>query len=278
MKRRPRRLRNLRVGRQVNLLPLPRLHIATHVLFCERSSGKQTVVRGRALSPAERAVGWLIGVPFASWRYMARTVEIRREESECRWPIAGFPDGDCSVGESHSLQGPSVGVGPAFHRRYGVRVTGPLLNARELMSIVLTDPNVACPLEIARFEREETGVGSIEVGDELRVRLPGAWNGPVRVTDVTDHSFRLATLRGHMEAGEIEFRAQDHDDELIFEIESWARSGDPIFDFLYDRLGIARELQLDMWAFFLERVAQVTGGRADHGIEVYTRRCDEHPL
>jgi hypothetical protein len=27
--------------------------------------------------------------------------------------------------------------------------------------------------------------------------------------------------------------------ELIFEIESWARSGDRVVDFLYDRLGIA---------------------------------------
>ena len=240
---------------------------------------KHTFVRGRALSPAERAVGWLIGVPFASWRYMARTIEIRREDSSCTWPIDGFPNGDCSVGEPDGLQGPVAGYGAAFHRRYRVRIARPLLDARELMSIVLNDPNVACPLEIARFEREMTGQRPIEVGDELQVRLPGAWNGPVRATDVTDRSFRLATLRGHMEAGEIDFRARDDKDgELVFEIESWARSGDRVFDFLYDRLGIARELQLDMWAFFLERVAQISGGSAANGIEVYTGRCTDHPL
>jgi hypothetical protein len=145
------------------------------------------------------------------------------------------------------------------------------------MSIVLNDPNVACPLEIARFERDKTC--PIEAGDELRVRLPGAWNGPVRVTHVSDRAFRLATLRGHMEAGEIEFRAYDAEDGvLVFEIESWARSGDRVFDFLYDRLGIARELQLDMWAFFLERVGQISGGSAENGIEVYTGRCVDHPL
>ena len=33
-------------------------------------------------------------------------------------------------------------------------IARPLLKAGELMSIVLADPNVACPLEIARFERE----------------------------------------------------------------------------------------------------------------------------
>jgi hypothetical protein len=249
------------------------------ILFGDRSSGKQIAVRGRALSPAERAVGWLIGVPFASWRYMARTIEIHRDDSNCSWPIGGFPNGDCTVGEPDRLQGPSVGFGAAFHRRYRVRIARPLLKARELISIVLTDANVACPLEIARFERKGTGLRPIEAGDELRVRLPGAWNGPVRATDVTDHSFRLATLRGHMEAGEIEFRARDDEDgELVFEIESWARSGDRVFDFLYDRLGIARELQLDMWAFFLERVAQISGGSAASGIEVYTGRCADHPL
>jgi hypothetical protein len=248
-------------------------------LFRLNRSGDKMPVSGRALSPAERAVGWLIGVPFASWRYMARTIEIHRDDSSCPWPIDGFPEDDYQRAEEpDTLQRPSAGRGAAFHRRYRVRITRPLLDARELMSIILNDPNVACPLEIARFERDEADSRPIEIGDEMRVRLPGAWNGPVRAIDVSGQSFRLATLRGHMEAGEIEFRAQDHDDELIFEIESWARSGDPIFDFLYDRLGIARELQLDMWAFFLERVAQVTGGRADHGIEVYTRRCDEHPL
>lgn len=193
--------------------------------------------------------------------------------------MVAFPDDDCGhPGTPESLQRPSGGFGAAFRRRYRVSVERPLLSPGELMSIVLADPNVACPLELGRFEREVESPQPMEPGEEMRVRLPGPWNGPVRVIAVTDRSFRLATLRGHMEAGEIEFRAHDEDGRLVFEIESWARSSDRIFDFLYDRLGIARELQLDMWAFFLERVAQVSGGAAVHGIEVHTQRCDDHPL
>ena len=239
------------------------------------------MVSGRTLTPVERAFGWIVGVPFASWRYMSREIEIRHEQSSCDWPIEAFPEDDCrDAGELALLQRPSGGSGAAFRRLYRVTVARSLLNAQELMSIVLADPNVACPLEIGRFEREEEEEGSrpIEVGEEMRVRLPGPWNGPVRVIDVTARSFRLATLRGHMEAGEIEFRARDEDGRLVFEIESWARSSDRVFDFLYDRLGIARELQLDMWAFFLERAAQVSGGAAVNGIEVHTLRCDDHPL
>jgi hypothetical protein len=209
---------------------------------------------------------------------MARTIEIRREDSTRSWPIDGFPDGTCRVGEPDALQGPARGFGAAYHRRYRVSIESPLLDPTELVSIIRNDPNVACPLEIARFERENEGAHPIAVGEEMLVRLPGAWNGPVRVTDVTDHSFRLATLKGHMEAGEIEFRATDADAGSTFEIESWTRSGDRVFDLLYDRLGIARELQLDMWAFFLERVAQISGGSAANGIEVYTERCADHPL
>jgi hypothetical protein len=37
------------------------------------------------------------------------------------------------------------------------------------MSIVLADPNVACPLEIGRFEREVESSRTIELGEEMRV-------------------------------------------------------------------------------------------------------------
>lgn len=234
---------------------------------------------GRPLGPVERAVGWMVGMPFASWRYASREVDIRTEESTCGWPIEGFPEDDPDhPGDGNTLQRAPSGFGVAFRRRYSVRVEQPVLRASELMSIVANDPNVACPLEIARFERDEGRSGPIEVGEEMRVRLPGPWNGPVRVVDVDDCSFRLATLQGHLEAGEIRFKARDEGEGLVFDIESWARSSDRITDFFYDRLGIARELQLDMWAFFLERVTQVSGGTASHGIEVHTQRCEDHPF
>ena len=82
------------------------------------------------------------------------------------------------------------------------------------MSVIHNDPNVACPLEVARFERAQNA-GSLSVGEEMKVRLPGPWNGPVSVIGLSDCSFRLATHRGHMEAGEIEFRARDASDGLV---------------------------------------------------------------
>ena len=233
---------------------------------------------GRALSPAERIIGWAVGLPFASWRYLQRETDIRRDETNVCWPPEGFPadDGHPTTGHK-SIQRASQGCGPAFHRRYRIQVKRPVLTAAELMSVIHNDPNVACPLEVARFERAQNA-GSLSVGEELKVRLPGPWNGPVSVIGLSDSSFRLATHRGHMEAGEIEFRARDASDGLTFEIESWARSSNRVFDLLYDRLAIGRELQLDMWAHFLERAAQVSGGAPAGGIDVLTERCNEHPL
>jgi hypothetical protein len=98
----------------------------------------------------------------------------------------------------------------------------------------------------------------------------------VRVVDVTDTSFRLVTLAGHLEAGQIEFSAaRDGDGMLVFRIESWARSGDRLADVLYQQLRMAKEIQLHMWTSFLERVAQLAEGRLTGGITIDTRRVEE---
>ncbi len=108
------------------------------------------------------------------------------------------------------------------------------------MAVIANDPDVACPLEFARFEKVRGEPGDLRVGDEYMVRLPGPWNGPVRVAERDDRSFRLATLRGHMEAGEIAFGAEPADGGMVFQIQSWARSGDPLFALLYDRIPVNR--------------------------------------
>ena len=57
------------------------------------------------------------------------------------------------------------------------------------------------------------------VGDEYVVRMPGPWDGPVRVIASDELSFRLATLEGHLEAGQIEFRALAAE-PMVFEIDA----------------------------------------------------------
>jgi hypothetical protein len=173
------------------------------------------------------------------------------------------------------LQLPPDGVGPLFHRRYEARIRDSRLTPDELIDLLSRDPNHASPTELARFRKEDGGSEPLRPNDELLVQMPGPWNGPVRVVEVTPTSFRYATLDGHLEAGQIEFSAADDDGALRFRVESWARSGDRLSNLLHEHLRMAKEVQLHMWTSFIERVADVTGGRLTGGIVIETRRLDE---
>ena len=112
----------------------------------------------------------------------------------------------------------------------------------------------------------------MQVGDEFLVHMPGPWNGPVRVVEIRPDGFRFATLAGHLEAGQIEWRAWE-DDGLHFAAElSWSRQGDRFSVLLHDRLRMAKEIQLYMWTTVVERVPRFAGGRLLDGVHVHTRR------
>ncbi|WP_067464428.1 DUF1990 family protein [Actinomadura macra] len=173
------------------------------------------------------------------------------------------------------MQDSHQGVGPIYQRRYTVRVSGSPLTAAQLMQRLGDDLNAASPVEVAVFDKISGTSRPPEIGDEYVVHMPGPWNCPVRVVEKTPASFRFATLSGHMEAGEIEFRATGTgEDGLVFTIESWARSGDWLAEILYQRLGLAKEMQLHMWAHFCRRVAEVSGGHMVGDVVVQTERAD----
>jgi hypothetical protein len=143
------------------------------------------------------------------------------------------------------------------------------------MARLRSDPDVASPREFATFRKTRGEEGGMRIGDEYIVRMPGPWDGPVRVVEVTDASVRLATLAGHLEAGQIEFAAAEVDGQIECRIESWARSGDRFADLLYSHLRMAKEIQFHMWTSYLERITRLAGGRMTGGIDIETRRVDE---
>ena len=225
----------------------------------------------RRLATAAR---WPVGITLTSWSYMWRTTPMHRSEvigtlEDDRPPR--LPDGV----SRDEVQYASDGAGPLFHRRYAIAVRAPRLSPEELIRRVSDDLNAVTPTEFAVFQKVHGSEDRMRVGDEYVVRMAAPWDGPVRVIDLTPRSFRFATLDGHLEAGQIEFRAAPDPVGLRFEIESWARSGDRLSDLLYDRLRMAKEIQLHMWTSFLERVARASGGRITGGIEIRTRRVED---
>lgn len=220
------------------------------------------------------AAGWPVGIALTSWSYMWRITPLHRRE------LAGSMDRDAPPplpeGASRKdAQLSDAGVGPLFHRRYQARIAEPALSAEQLMERIVADPNDAAPTEFARFTKVFGEKGPIEAGDEYVVRMPGPWDGPVRVVDRAPTSFRLATLDGHLEAGQIEFRVETDGPELVFTIESWARSGDRLSRVMYQRLRMAKEVQLHMWTSFIERVAVLAEGRLQGGIDIETHTVDD---
>lgn len=221
------------------------------------------------------AAAWPVGIAFTAWDYMWRITPLHRRE------LAGSVEDDAppplpANASREETQPADAGVGPLYHRRYQARIAESDMSAEQLMARVAADLNEVAPTEFARFIKVVGEKGTVEEGDEYVVRMPGPWDGPVRVVERTPMSFRLVTLESHLEAGQIEFRVEANDaGELLFTIESWARSGDQLSRIMYQRMHMAKEVQLHMWASFLERVVKVAGGRLQGGIDVETRVVDD---
>ena len=217
---------------------------------------------------------WPFGVGFTCWEYMWRTTPLHRREMKGTLEDHDAPPLPATV-STERLQLPADGEGDLYHRRYRARFADPRLAAAELMGCLFEDPNPLVPAELARFTKVAGADGPMQVNDEYVVHMPGPWDGPVRVAEVWRTGFRVATLDGHLEAGQIAFSASDEPGRLVFTIESWARSGDRLVQLLYEGLRMAKEVQLHMWTSALENVGKLAGGRLVGGIDIDTWRVED---
>lgn len=216
---------------------------------------------------------WTLGVALVSWRYLWATTPLHRsvEAGDATDFPPPLPD-QLVDDRSQPLES---GVGPLFRRLFTVEIEGSSLTAAELITTVAADLNQAVPAEVTAVEMISGVPGELAIGDEVVVRIPGPWDGPVRVVHRTGTSFRLATLTGHLEAGQIEFRARPKGSQLRFEIEAWARPSSWAIHLLYSHVQLAKEIQLNMWVRFCLNAANLAGGRARGGVTIRTRVVDQ---
>jgi hypothetical protein len=216
---------------------------------------------------------WPVGVLATSWAYMWRTTPLHRREQAGSWEEDRPRDLPPELDDG-AVQHVGEGAGPLLHRHYRGRIRDGKLDAAALMARLSADPNDVAPGTMAHFEKRKGEDGRMAVGDEWLVHMPGPWDGPVRVVELTPTSFRFATLEGHLEAGQIEWHTADDDGDVLFGVESWARSGDRLSHVMHNRLRMAKEVQLHMWTTVVEEAAELAGGRLAAGIEIDTRRVD----
>lgn len=210
------------------------------------------------------------GVAAVSWRYLWSITPLHRSTQ-----VGDATDGPPAAPREHLASADSQplcsGAGPLYHRLFAVDIADAAYGADQLVAELATDLNRAVPAEVAVVEPISAEFVELRRGEMVRIRIPGPWNGPVRVIHREPTSFRLATLRGHMEAGQIEFRARRHDGLLRFEIEAWARPATRAVDLLFTRLWLASEIQVNMWVRFCRAAAGIAGGRVHDGITIRTR-------
>src|SRR5215218_716247 len=246
--------------------------LPTRLLAERLLAGSPRFVRDRRLLTT--ALRWPGGLLITWWAYVWRITPMYRREVPGSWDVDGPPPLPAGI-RVDGIQSPHHGSGAFLRRRYRVDVVDGRLHAVSVIADIRGDINRVVPGGIAQF-RKITGNenGPLALGDEFLVRMPGPWDGPVRVIELTPTSFRFATLAGHLEAGQIEWHARDDDGAVVFGIESWARSGDRLSHVMHNKLRMAKEVQLHMWTSVVERAARLAGGRLARGIDIDTRRVD----
>jgi hypothetical protein len=180
------------------------------------------------------------------------------------WPLALVDGRTKTVADGH---------GPLYHRRFTVRAVNAAGEADKLIELLSRDLDRGAPPHVVTFSRELGKPGRMLVGDEYRVYMPAPWDGPVRVLARTDRSFRFGTLDGHLEAGEIEFRADDVEAGVVdFTIEVWSRAGDRAAELVYRFLVVGREVQAGLWVQFCLGAVRLLGAQRDGPVREITRR------
>ncbi|MHA6800055.1 DUF1990 family protein [Bounagaea algeriensis] len=219
--------------------------------------------------PGVSVLRWLFGIALVSWRYLWQITPLHRTErrgdprddAPPPLPVAQLDD---------QVQLADDGVGTFFHRRFHVEITQTAMSAEQLVRRIMCDFQRYVPSEVVTVRESADSNAPLQVGDEFVIEMPGPWNGPVRVVSTTSTCLRLATLRGHLEAGQVQFSAHDERAGLSFAIDAWARPSTTQVRWLYGVLRLAKEVQLNMWVRFCKAMAADAGGHLQDGVWIRT--------
>lgn len=213
---------------------------------------------------------WLFGTALVSWRYLWQITPLHRVEQRGR-PGADAPPPLPEDLCDDRVQRAEHGVGSLFHRRFSVRIAGARRTANDVISDVAEHFGRFVPREVVNVRTSSSnGSANLGPGDEFVVQMPGPWDGPVRVVHLDRTRLRLATLRGHLEAGQVQFHAEPDGADIVFTVEAWARPSTRVVRLLYAHLRLAKEIQLNMWVRFCRAAATRAGGRMVDGVHIRT--------
>ncbi len=150
---------------------------------------------------------WLLGTVLVTWRYLWETTPLYRA-GECEGDEQDRPPRIPTEAVDDTVQLAEDGFGPLFHRTFRVHIAGAEVDGARLVEQLCCHFEHFVPSEVVGIRVGELRAHGLNVADELLVEMPGPWNGPVRVVQRDSELLHLVTLRGHMEAGQVQFRAR----------------------------------------------------------------------
>ena len=150
------------------------------------------------------------------------------------------------------------GCGALLQRDYWAAIQDCRCSPSELMTDLRGRFCEFPPVELVTFERHGSCAQPLALHEELDIAIRMATKCRVRVVNLDEQSFTLATLAGHPEAGRITFGAYRHDSgAVIFQIRSRSRSGNKLFQAGFMAFGEA--MQTNTWVDFVVTVASTYG-------------------
>jgi hypothetical protein len=198
-----------------------------------------------AARAAERTIGWAVGVPLATFRFLARRVPIERVPAPAEWAADGL-----------------------VHRRLWAECEGPQLPATRLLDIIAADPNVVMPTEVLQFHKASGDPGRLAVGDRYLIRMAGPWDGPVSIATRDKNRVRLESCPGNPQQGHIDFVVEDDGERLRIEIASRYQSASRAFRVLTRSLPLVERMEVHAGGHILEMAAQLAGARPPERIRL----------
>ncbi|CAN5667219.1 hypothetical protein BH23GEM10_BH23GEM10_04930 [soil metagenome] len=168
-------------------------------------------------------------------------------------------------------QTPDEGVGKLKRRRFQVDIQGATLAAGALMHGIRARFSDIVPFDAAAEPGAPT---SIEEGATLTLSLPGRGHVQLRVEQISDTSFTLATLEGHPLAGVVRFRTSDRDGDVVrFTIDVIERAASRLDQLSMMLVGTAAQGRT--WTSTAEAVVEESGGTAPDGVDEESWQLDD---